>query len=219
MTGNKLCCGCFVAKSSHGWIKLLWPQGAQVKTQHNSILSVIQMRDNGCLVKDVAKAHGGTQMMLTPNGVRLPFIIINGLPYLEHYYPTERQLNEITREESMTTRNTMDPTKLDDVDEASDLMISQFPPIPLDAIDSFYNDQGDICASKNDLTVDSKVDPAVVDLEVGPAVGDSKVDSKVNPAVVDWKVGPAGVEKNERYHPKPTGEYRSKPKKKKRNQR
>jgi len=37
LTGNRLGCGCSVAKSSHGWIKLYWPQGAQVKTQHNSI--------------------------------------------------------------------------------------------------------------------------------------------------------------------------------------
>ena len=59
LTGNRLCCECSVAKSNLGWIKLLWPQGAQVKTQQNSILSVIQMRDNGCLVNDVAKAHGG----------------------------------------------------------------------------------------------------------------------------------------------------------------
>ena len=42
----------------------------------------------------------------------------------------------------MTSKNTWVPTKLDDVEGASDLMISQFPPIPIDAIDSFYNDQG-----------------------------------------------------------------------------
>ena len=30
------------------------------------------MRDNVCLVNDVAKAHGGKQMMLTPGGVQLP---------------------------------------------------------------------------------------------------------------------------------------------------
>ena len=90
LTGNRLCCGCSVAKLSHRWIKLIWAQGAQVTTQQNSILSVIQMQDNQCLVNDVAKAHGGKQMMMTPNGVRLPLIIKNGLPYLEHYYPTER---------------------------------------------------------------------------------------------------------------------------------
>ena len=71
------------------------------------------MRDNRCLVNDVAKAYGGKQMMKTPNGVRLPLIIKNGLPYLEHYYPIERQMNEITREEFMTSKNTWVPTKLD----------------------------------------------------------------------------------------------------------
>ena len=79
-------------------------------------------------------------------------------------------MKEITSEEFMTSKNTWDPTKLDVIGGASDLMISQFPPIPLDAIDSFYNDQGDICATKSDSKVDSKIGPAVVDSEVGPAV-------------------------------------------------
>ena len=95
-----------------------------MKTQHNSVLLVIQIRDNGCLVNDVAKAHGGKQMMMTPNGVQLPLISKNGLPYLEHYYPTERQLNEITREKFMMSKNTWVPTKLDNVEGASDLMVN-----------------------------------------------------------------------------------------------
>ena len=102
LTGNRLCCECSVAKSSHGWIKLYWPQGAQVTTQQNSILSVVQMRDNGCLVNDVAKAHRGKQMIMTPNGIRLPLVIKNSLPYLEHYYPTDEQMDNITSEEWMT---------------------------------------------------------------------------------------------------------------------
>ena len=59
LTGNKLCCGYSVAKSSHGWIKLIWAQGDQVTTQQNSILSVIKMQDNQCLVNDITKAHRG----------------------------------------------------------------------------------------------------------------------------------------------------------------
>ena len=66
-------------------------------------------------------------------------------------------------------------------------MISQFSPILIDAIDSFHNNQDDICVTKSDL--------------------------KVHPAVVDSEVGPAVVDNNERYRPKPTGikceEYRS----------
>ena len=161
LTGNNLCCGCSVAKSSHGWIKLLWPKGAQVKTQHNSILSIVQIQDNGCLVNDVTKAHGGTQIIMTPNGVRLPLVIKNGLSYLEHYYLTVKQMDEITRENFMTSKNTLDPTKLDDIEGAFDLSIHQVQSIPVDAIDTFYNSQGDICATKSDLEVD-------------PAVGDNK---------------------------------------------
>ena len=97
LTGNRLCCGCSVAKSNLGWIKLMWAQGAQVKTQQNSILSVVQMRDNGCVVNDVAMAPSGKQEILTPSGVQLPLIIKNGLPYLVHQYPTEKQMKEIVR--------------------------------------------------------------------------------------------------------------------------
>ena len=117
------------------------------------------MRDNGCLVNDVDKAHKGTQAIMTPNSVWLPLVIKKGLPYLEHYYPTVKQMNEITREEFMTSKNTWDPTKLGDIEDPSDLSIRQFQPIPVDAIDSFYNSQGDIRGTKSDL----EVDPAVVD--------------------------------------------------------
>ena len=70
-----------------------------MKTQQNSILSIIQLQENGCLVNDFAKAHGGTQMMMTSNGVRLPLVIKNRLSYLKHYYPTAKQMREIDREE------------------------------------------------------------------------------------------------------------------------
>ena len=62
-------------------------------------------------------------------------------------------MKEITREEWMTSKNTRDPTKLDDIEGASDLSISQYPSIPADAIDSFYNSQGDIRATKSDSEV------------------------------------------------------------------
>ena len=68
-------------------------------------------------------------------------------------------MKEITREEFMTSKNTWDPTKLDDIEGASDLSIRQFPSIPVDAINSLYNSQSDIRATKSDL----EVDPAVVD--------------------------------------------------------
>ena len=129
-------------------------------------------------------------------------------------------MEDITREEFMTTRNTWDPTKLDSPEGESDRMIKQFSPIPSDIIDSFYNNQGDIRATKSDSSVDSKVevdpvvidsevdskaDPVVIESEIGPVVVDSEVDSKADPVVVELEVGPAVVGNNERYHPKPNG--------------
>ena len=69
LIGNRLCCGCSVAKSNVGWFKLLLQQGAQMKIQENSILSVIQMRDHKCVVNNIAKAHGGKQEILTSTSV------------------------------------------------------------------------------------------------------------------------------------------------------
>ena len=43
-----------------------WLQEAQVKTQQNSFLSIIQMQDNGCLANDVDKQHRWKQMIMTP---------------------------------------------------------------------------------------------------------------------------------------------------------
>ena len=64
---------------------------------------------------------------------------------------------------------------------------SKIPPTPINATDSFYNSQGDICATKSD----SKVDPTVSD---APDKSSGK--------------------KGEGYRPKPTGnkseEYQSK---------
>ena len=90
-------------------------------------------------------------MIMTPNGVRLPLVIKNGLMHLEHYYPTAKQMAEITHEEFMTAKTDWDLSKLDDIEGASDLSIRQFPPTPIDATDSFYNSQGDIRATKREL--------------------------------------------------------------------
>ena len=154
------------------------------------------MHDNGCLVNDIAKAHGGKQMIQTPNGVKLPLVIKNGLPYLEHQYPTDKQMKDDTmREEWMTSKGTWDPSKLDDLPGASDCSISQFSPIPQDAIDSFYTTQGDIRATKSDLKnepVDSNStkDPVVDDSTKDPVATDSAKepaarDSLKDPVVSD----------------------------------
>ena len=92
-----------------------------MKTQQNSILSIIQIQDNGCLVNDVAKQHGGKQMIMIPNCILLPLI------YLKHYQPTAKQMCDISREEVMTSKSDWDLSKLDDIEGAADLHIQQFP--------------------------------------------------------------------------------------------
>ena len=91
LTGNRLCTGCSMAKLNIGWIKLIWPQGRQVKTQQNSILSILQMHNHGCLISDNSKQRGGKQIIMTPNGILLPLVIKNGLTYLKHYRPTPKK--------------------------------------------------------------------------------------------------------------------------------
>ena len=68
-------------------------------------------------------------------------------------------MNEITSKEFITSKNTWVPTKLETIEGSSNIMISQFSSIPIDAIDSFYNDRGDIHVTKSG----SKVDPTVID--------------------------------------------------------
>ena len=43
-----------------------------------------------------------------------------GLPYLEHYSPTDKQMREITREEIMTSPGEWNPSLLDDEPNASE---------------------------------------------------------------------------------------------------
>ena len=118
-------------------------------------------------------------------------------------------MNEITREEFMTSRNTWDPTKYDSPEGESERLIKQFSPIPADVIDSYYNDQGDIRATKSDAIVgsktevdpvvvdseiDSKLDPVVIESKTDPVIVDSEVDSKANPVVVELEVSPVTVD-------------------------
>ena len=236
LEGNRLCCGCSVAKTDLGWVKLMWTQGAQVKMQKNLILSVVQMRDNGCVVSDVAIAHGGKQQIITPGGVQLPLIIKNGFSYLVHQYPNDKQMKEIVRVEFMTSRNAWDPTRYYSPEGDEERLIKQFFPLPADITDKFYNDQGDIRVTKSLKDPDrsdsmkqrdSKPDPVVVETVVDDLALDSKLDpvvieSETGPVVVEPEVGPADVGNNEQYNAKPNdraSQSKPKPKKQKRNQR
>ena len=82
-------------------------------------------------------------MISTPNGTLIPIIYKGGLPYIQHFYPTDKQMREITREEIMTSPGEWNPSLLDDVPNASQTKLKQFPPTPIDQTDMFYNMEGD----------------------------------------------------------------------------
>ena len=88
--GTRLCTAVSIAKTNLGWVKLIGHQCVEVNTQTNSTISNFQVRSHGILVNDVHIAHGGKQMVTTPNGTNIPIIYKGGLPYFEHYYPTDK---------------------------------------------------------------------------------------------------------------------------------
>ena len=90
LTGARLCTAVSIVKTNQGWVKLIWHQCAEVKTQSNSIISNFQVRSHGILVNDVHIAHGGKQTITTPNGTTIPILYKGGLPYFEHFYPTDQ---------------------------------------------------------------------------------------------------------------------------------
>ena len=166
------------------------------------------MRDNKCVVNDVAKAHGGKQEILTSTGVQLPIIIKNGLPYLVHHYPTQKQMDEIVREEFITSTNDWDPTKYNTPEGEPELTIKQFSAIPPGITDSYYNDQGGIRVTKGDAVVVQKPQPEII---VETVVEDSKHKSTPDPVVVESKTGPVdGTKSNIQYQSKPKPKRRRK---------
>ena len=96
----------------------------------------------------------------------------------------------------MTAKTEWDSSKLDDIEGSSDLRIQQFPPTPIDATDSFYNSQGDIRATKNDLKDDSVVSDSSNENSGRKSVGyrskpkkekKKKKEKWVNNKKVKWK--------------------------------
>ena len=78
-------------------------------------------------------------MMSTPNGTMISIVYKGGLPYIQHYYPTDKQMREITREEIMTSPGEWNPSLLDDALSASETSLKQFAPTPIEQTDMFYN--------------------------------------------------------------------------------
>ena len=138
-------------------MKLIWYQCAEVKTQSNSIISNFQVRSHGILVNDVHIAHGGKQTITTPNGTTIPISYKGGLPYFEHYYPTDQQMKDITREEIMTSPGIWNPSTLDDAPNSSQKRLRQFPSTPIEFTEGFYNLEGDIIVQRSSIGDDNSI--------------------------------------------------------------
>ena len=100
-------------------------------------------------------------MISTSNGTMIPIIYKGGLPYIQHYYPTDKQMREITREEIMTSPGEWNPSLLDDEPDTSQKRLRQFPPTPIDQTDMFYNMEGDIVVQRSDINIDVEDDLSV----------------------------------------------------------
>lgn len=91
-------------------------------------------------------------MLQTQSVVFTPVIFKNGLPYIRHYYPTGKQILEVSREEIiMTLKNERDSSKHDDLLDAADLRLQQIPTPPIEATDSFVDVKGNILAHKSNF--------------------------------------------------------------------
>ena len=74
----------------------------------------------------------------------IPIIYKGKLPYLEYYYPIDKQMRGITREEIRTSPGEWNPSLLDNASDASEKRLRQFPSTPIEATDDFYIMEGDI---------------------------------------------------------------------------
>ena len=119
LTGARLCTAVSIVETNQGFVKLIWHQCAEVNTQTNSIISNFQVRSYGILVNDVNIAHGGKQMMSTPDRTMISIVYKGGLPYTQRYYQTDKQMLEITREEITTSPGEWNLSLLEDAPNAS----------------------------------------------------------------------------------------------------
>ena len=88
-------------------------------------------------------------MITTTNGIMIPIIFKGGLPCNEHYYPTDAQMIDITREEITTSPGEWNPSLIDDSANAAEQQLSEFPSKPIDATYDFYIMDGNSIVQKS----------------------------------------------------------------------
>jgi hypothetical protein len=141
MTGKKLGTFCAVITTQLGRVLGIFHQYAHVPEQARSIHSRCQFQSYGNLVGDTATIYGGPQRIDTSDGYQLPLCIRSGLPYISQSYPTadDMDLPHVV----FTSPAEWNPDTHDDV-RSPEEMIRQFPAVPRDAANEFYDLKGNV---------------------------------------------------------------------------
>jgi hypothetical protein len=136
MTGKRLGTFCALINTQLGRVLGIFHQYAHVPEQAKSIHSRCQFQAHGNLVGDTATIYGGPQRIDTSDGYQLPLSIRSGLPYISQTYPTADDMN--LPQVEFTSPAEWNPDLHDD-NQTTEEMIRQFPAVPHDAVNEFYD--------------------------------------------------------------------------------
>jgi hypothetical protein len=141
MTGKRLGTFCAVINTQLGRVLGIFHQYAHVPEQAKSIHSRYQFQAHGNLVGDTATIYGGPQHIDTSDGYQLPLSIRSGLPYINQIYPNDNNMNLPQVEFTSPAEWNSD---LNDDNRTTDEMIRQFPAVPHDVVNEFYDLTGKV---------------------------------------------------------------------------
>jgi hypothetical protein len=141
MTGKRLETFCAVINTQLGRVLGIFHQYAYVPEQAKSIHSRCQFQAHGNLVGDTATIYGGPQHIDTSDGYQLPLSIRSGLPYINQIYPNadDMKLPQV----EFTSPAEWNPD-LNDDNRTTEEMTRQFPAVPHDAVNEFYDLKGNV---------------------------------------------------------------------------
>jgi hypothetical protein len=141
MTGKRLGTFCAIINTKLGRVLGIFHQYAHVPEQAKSIHARCQFQAHGNLVGGTATIYGGPQRIDTSDGYQLPLSIQSGLPYINKSYPNadDMKLPQV----EFTSPAEWNPDIHDD-NHTPDEMIRQFPAVPHDAVNEFYELKGNV---------------------------------------------------------------------------
>jgi hypothetical protein len=139
MIGKRLRTFCAVINTQLGRVLGIFHRYAHVPEQAKSIHSRCQFQAHGNLVGDTAIIYGGPQRIDTSDGYQLPLSIRSGTPYINQSYlnADDMKLPQV----EFTSPKEWNPDIRDDT-RTLDEMIRQFPAVLHNAVNEFYDLEG-----------------------------------------------------------------------------